>query len=352
MGNKIKVLIVDDSLFIRQMVTNMLESEADIEVLGAAVDPYEAREMIKKLNPDVLTLDVDMPRMDGISFLEKLMKLRPMPVIMLSSLTQKGADVSIRALEIGAVDYVAKPLEGNIEDAFKSLKGELVEKIRVAASSKVRTNSNRTASDNASGSQKILECSASNMKRNIIAIGASTGGVEALNSVLTVLPDNLPPIVITQHMPAQFTKSFADRLNQQCKVSVCEVKDGEKLESGCVYVAPGGMHLRIKMVGSYYKAVVGGTDKISGHCPSVDALFKSVSEEAGDKALGVILTGMGSDGADGLLHMHNKGAITLGQNEATCVVYGMPKAAFSAGAVQEQVALEKISEKIVEGVMK
>jgi two-component system chemotaxis response regulator CheB len=343
MSKTIKVLIVDDSSVIRQMFSAILSEDPDIEVVGVAVDPYDAREKIKLLNPDVITLDIEMPKMDGLTFLEKIMTLRPMPVVMVSTLTQKGADSTIRALEIGAVDYVAKPLENDAENNFSLLRAELLTKVKSAGLAKVRAY-NKSSIDNATiiniPTEKII-------RRNLIAIGASTGGVEALREVLCRMPINSPPIVVVQHMPPKFTASFANRLNNICLVTVQEASDGQEIMPGNVYIAEGGKHLRVNKHGKKYICSVKEGESVSGHCPSVDVMFASISENVGGDVVGVILTGMGKDGAAGMLKMKNAGAVNIGQNQETCVVYGMPKEAKANGAVDIEVPLIEISEAII-----
>jgi two-component system chemotaxis response regulator CheB len=337
----IRVLIVDDSALVRQMLTSLLESDPSIMVVGAAPDPLVARDMVKALNPDVLTLDIEMPRMDGLAFLEKIMRLRPMPVVMISSLTQKGADVALRALEMGAIDYVGKPTVGLVE-GFTALRDEIVAKVKAAAAARVRAAScERPAMPRAAagGSYSSTE--------KLIAVGASTGGVEALHSLLTAFPADAPAILITQHMPASFTENFARRLDQQCAVTVSQAEDGARVLPGHVYIAPGGRHLELARSGANYMCRVHDGAPVSGHRPSVDVLFNSVAQMAGADAVGVILTGMGKDGAQGLLAMRRAGASTIGQDEATCVVYGMPKAALDSGAVEIELSLGKIPEQIL-----
>jgi two-component system, chemotaxis family, protein-glutamate methylesterase/glutaminase len=331
----IKVLIVDDSAFVRQVLTEMLSKEPDINVVGAAPNPVIAREMIKSLNPDVLTLDIEMPRMDGLSFLEKIMLLRPMPVVMISSLTQQGAEAAIRALELGAFDFVTKPAIGLI-DGLGALRDEIVFKIRAAAVARVRTLSEERP-------RRLDATPAFMSSEKLIAIGASTGGVEALQEVLSALPADSPAIIIAQHMPPMFTASFASRLNQSCAVSVSQAIDGERVLPGHVYIAPGGLHLKLVRNGANYVCSLNEDASVSGHRPSVDVLFSSVARSAGANAVGVILTGMGKDGAAGLLEMRKAGASTIGQDEATCVVYGMPKAARDIGAVENEYPLHKIA---------
>ncbi|MEO3389356.1 chemotaxis response regulator protein-glutamate methylesterase [Mesorhizobium sp. CAU 1741] len=332
----VKVLVVDDSATMRSLISAVLRSDPEITVVGQAGDPLEAREAIKRLNPDVITLDVEMPNMNGLSFLEKIMRLRPMPVVMVSSLTQVGADVSLAALELGAIDCVGKPTTGMpAERAFS----ELPAKVKAAARARVRSGSDRAPNHAAGGNFRS--------DGRIVAIGSSTGGVEALLSVLSAFPANCPPTVITQHMPGTFTKSFAERLNRVCAADVSEATDGAPLSAGKIYLAPGGeSHLQV--VGSTSpRCRLSPEAAVNGHRPSVDVLFDSVAKASGKSALGVILTGMGRDGAQGLLAMRRAGASTLGQNETTSVVYGMPKVAFEMGAVERQLPLERIGAAII-----
>jgi two-component system, chemotaxis family, protein-glutamate methylesterase/glutaminase len=342
MSGKTRVLIVDDSALVRQMLGEMLSSDPGIEVVGAASDPVFARQMIKDLNPDVLTLDVEMPRMDGLHFLEKLMTLRPMPVVMVSSLTQKGADAAFRAMELGAVDIVAKPVM-DLRGSFHSLQAEIVAKVKAAAHARVRTLS--------STQQKAPRLAVSphyKTTERVVCIGASTGGVEALAHVLRALPGDAPAIAITQHMPASFTSKFAARLNGICALNVAEAKGGERMLPGHAYLAPGGTHLRIKRSGANYVCHIGGTEAVSGHCPSVDVLFNSAAENIGVNAVGVLLTGMGRDGAEGLKAIRDAGGATLGQDEASCVVYGMPRVAYEIGGVERQVTLNAVAGAILD----
>ncbi len=338
---KIKVLVVDDSALIREMFTQMLSEDKEIEVVGVAHDPYDARQKIKQLMPDVITLDIEMPHMDGISFLEKIMALRPMPVIMISTLTQKNAQATIHSLELGAVDYIAKPQHAINKKSLLALKDELSLKVKIAAKAHIGIKSANHTHEIVKPSAKLLT------SPYIIAIGASTGGVEAIKEVLTQMPREMPPILLTQHMPEGFTKSFAERLNTVCALTVHEAKDHQLIERGNVYVASGAAHLRIATSANGYVCRVGGQEKISSHCPSVDVLFHSVAAVVGKNAIGVIMTGMGKDGADGLLHMREKGAYTLGQSEKSCVVYGMPKVAMMQGAVEKEVNLSSIASEII-----
>lgn len=343
MDKKIKLLIIDDSALIRQIFQEILSDEDEIEVVGTARDAYDAREKIKQLNPDVVTLDIEMPKMDGISFLEKIMTLRPMPVIMISTLTQRGADVTIRALEMGAIDYISKPVSSQNRDNLSELKDEIIRKVKMAAGANVKqlTVVDRDRQNN------VLSMPLGKRTRNLIAIGSSTGGVEAIKEVVCRLPADTPPIVIVQHMPPKFTSSFAARLNNICAMQVHEAVNDQEILPGNIYISPGSMHMKIVSKGSGYICKVFEGEKVSGHCPSVDVLFNSVAEAAGKKAVGVILTGMGRDGANGMLKMRNNGTINIGQNEASCVVYGMPKAAFENGAVEKEVALDKMAEEIL-----
>ncbi len=338
----IKVLIVDDSTLIRELLTSLLGMADDIHVVGAASDPIRAREMIKEFNPDVITLDIEMPKMDGLTFLEKIMTLRPTPVVMVSSLTQEGAEVNLKALELGAVDVFGKPtLE--LRKNFNKRIDELLTKIRVASKAHViplpKTKIEEVKIENLSGKIKSVE--------KVIVIGASTGGVEAIREIITALPANSPPILIVQHMPPNFTKTFAKRLNKISKVTVVEAQDDEPILPGHVYVAPGDRHLQISKAGKGYKCVLDDSDRVSGHKPSVDMLFRSASEVIGENCVAAILTGMGKDGAHGMLALRNSGAITIGQDEASSIVYGMPKAAFELGAVQCQLGLSKIPKELM-----
>ena len=334
---KIRVLVVDDSATMRSLITVALNRDPGIEVIGAAGDPFEARGMIKALNPDVVTLDIEMPNMNGIEFLEKIMRLRPMPVVMVSTLTQAGAEMTLRALELGAVDCVSKPADAlGTQDAL----AEIVVKVKIAARASVRTKA-----DMAPASARKAGYMPSG---DVVAIGSSTGGVEALLQILTLFPETCPPTVITQHMPATFTASFAARLDRASGARVQEATDGALLEPGKVYVAPGGAtHLEVVRSAGLRCRLVAG-DPVSGHRPSVDVLFNSVSNAVGDKAVGAILTGMGRDGAQGLLTLRKAGAKTLGQDEQSCVVYGMPRSAFEIGAVEKQVSLSSMGQSILD----
>jgi two-component system chemotaxis response regulator CheB len=338
-----RVLVVDDSATMRGLISAVLNSDPDVTVVGQAGDAMEARAAIKELNPDVVTLDIEMPNMNGLEFLEKIMKLRPMPVIMVSSLTHRGGEATIAALEIGAFDCVGKPVPGDARPFH-----ELIDKVKAAARSASRYQSMRTpqATPAAAANANVPKVDY-RVGRKIVAIGSSTGGVEALIEVLKNFPVNCPPTVITQHMPATFTKSFAERLNRLCAPQVQEATDGARLEIGRIYLAPGGE--RHMVVANPHGPIVRLLDKppVNGHRPSVDVLFDSVAELAGRNAVGAILTGMGRDGAAGLLKMRHSGARTVGQNEKTCVVYGMPRVAFELGGVETQLPLNAIGEEIL-----
>lgn len=341
MSGRIRVLIVDDSALMRQMLTSLLASDASIEVVGTAPDPLVAREKIKALNPDVLTLDVEMPRMDGIAFLEKLMTLRPMPVVMVSSLTERGAEVTMRALELGAVDVFCKPID--IASAGLGAYGrELIDKVKAAATARVKPLSHVPQS-----ARHLAVTTIYKSTEQLVAIGSSTGGVEALRDIILALPPHAPPIVVTQHIPPRFSASFAERLNSMAAVRVKEAVDGERIVGGHVFIAPGDKHLAVKRSGAALITNCYDGKLVSGHKPSVDVLFHSVAEACGAKAVGVILTGMGRDGADGLLAMRTAGASTIGEDEASCVVYGMPKAARENGAVEREFPLSRIAEEIL-----
>jgi two-component system chemotaxis response regulator CheB len=331
----IRVLIVDDSATMRSLIGAVLRRDPEIEVIGEAGDPLEAREAIKALNPDVITLDVEMPNMNGIDFLEKIMRLRPMPVVMVSTLTVQGAEATLEALALGAVDCIAKPSTGGMEGFH-----ELPEKVKIAARAQVRPLS-RTAPPAPTPTLTHIP------DGRVIAIGSSTGGVEALINVLGRFPANCPATVITQHMPATFTRSFAERLNRLCPPTVEEAYDGAPLEAGRVYIAPGGdRHLEVVGAKRFHCRVQPG-EPVNGHRPSVDVLFRSVARAVGRGAVGAILTGMGRDGAQGLLEMRTAGARTLGQDQSSCVVYGMPKAAFELGAVERQASLDRMADELL-----
>ncbi len=348
----IKVLIVDDSALVRRMLTDMLSKHADIKVVGAAPDPYAARDMIKALNPDVLTLDVEMPRMDGLEFLRRLMQLRPMPVVMVSSLTERGSDATLRALELGAVDFVSKP-KADLSGTFADYAQELVDKIRIAATAKVRRAApvqEPVAVPRKLSADAVLAAHSAPIRttEKLIMIGASTGGTEAIKTVLAGLPADSPAILITQHMPENFTASFARRLDSLSRLHVKEAVHGERVLPGHAYVAPGHSHLMLARSGANYVAELSQGPPVNRHRPSVDVLFRSAANVAGRNALGVILTGMGADGAEGLLEMHRAGSHTIAQDEASCVVFGMPREAIARSAASEVLALEMIANRLVQ----
>ncbi|MGQ9658845.1 MAG: protein-glutamate methylesterase/protein-glutamine glutaminase [Thermochromatium sp.] len=343
----IRVLIVDDSALMRQLLTEILGSAPDIEVVGTAQDPYVARERIKELNPDVLTLDVEMPRMDGLTFLRNLMRLRPMPVIMVSSLTERGAEVTLQALELGAVDFVRKP-DGPIALGMREYADELIEKIRVAATIKVKplqmTPSLATQSlpVRASASFRTTEC--------VLAIGASTGGTEAIKEVLMRLPPDTPGVVIAQHIPPGFSAAFAERMNRQTGLVVKEAADGDRVMLGHAYIAPGDYHLQLARDGAHYICRLDRSEPVNHHRPSVDVLFRSVAKAAGTNAAAALLTGMGADGAQGLKELRDLGVYTIAQDEATSVVWGMPGEAVKRGGAVEVLPLPEIAAALLRGL--
>jgi len=336
-----RVLVVDDSAVMRQLLTTLLSDDPEIEVVGTAADPHIARERIKALNPDVITLDIEMPHMDGLTFLRKIMTLRPTPVVMVSTLTQAGAETTLEALEIGAVDFVAKPT-ADVANARSVLAAELQAKVKAAARTRVG------ASRNAPVPQPPPRQRTGRPTDKLIAVGASTGGVEALKILLMGLPADCPPMLVTQHMPARFTAAFAERLNRECPMKVSEAVNGEVVEPGHVYIAPGSHHLELARHTGHHICVISDGPPVSGHRPSVDVLFHSVAKVAGKKAVGVILTGMGKDGADGMLEMCKSGAITLGQDEQSSLIYGMPRVAFERGAVKKQFPLTHLAEAVLD----
>ncbi|HRA28003.1 MAG TPA: chemotaxis response regulator protein-glutamate methylesterase [Acinetobacter johnsonii] len=328
---KIKVLVVDDSALIRSLLTEIINSQRDMVVVGAAPDPLIAREMIKQLNPDVLTLDVEMPKMDGLDFLEKLMRLRPMPVVMVSTLTERGSEITMRALELGAIDFVTKP-KMSITAGMLEYTEEITDKIRTASKARVAPLSRHSSTSNAAPSQLRNPLISS---EKLLIIGASTGGTEAIKSFLLQMPSDCPGILITQHMPAGFTKSFANRLDSLCQISVKEAQGGERVLPGHAYIAPGDKHLLLVRSGANYMTELSDAPPVNRHKPSVDVLFDSAALNAGKNAIGVILTGMGKDGAAGMAKMKTAGAYNFAQNEESCVVYGMPKEAVAHGGVDE-----------------
>ena len=327
---KTKVLIVDDSALIRSVMSEIVNSQPDMEVVGTAPDPLVARELIKKTNPDVLTLDVEMPKMDGLDFLEKLMRLRPMPVLMVSSLTERGSEITMRALELGAVDFVTKP-KISIQSGMREYTELITDKIRAAARARVK----RTVAGTTPTMALPQLRSPLTSSEKLIIIGASTGGTEAIREFLMQMPSDCPGILIAQHMPEGFTSSFARRLDALCKISVVESSGNERVLPGHAYIAPGHSHLLLARSGANYMTKIEQTDPVNRHRPSVDVLFRSAATAAGKNAVGVILTGMGKDGAAGMLEMKNAGAQNFAQDEASCVVFGMPREAIAIGAAHE-----------------
>ncbi|KAF5080021.1 Chemotaxis response regulator protein-glutamate methylesterase [anaerobic digester metagenome] len=333
---RIKVLIVDDSLVFRESLSREISKDPDIEVVGTATDPYMARDLIIKLKPDVLTLDVEMPKMNGIDFLKKLMPQYPLPVIVVSSVSKNVLD----ALDAGAVEFVTKP---NVTrpGGMASFVNELIIKIKIASTAKVGNRKSDYTPSRPVANQGIDTMS------KIIAIGASTGGTDAIHTVISSLPRDMPPIIIVQHMPPVFTKLYAERLNNTCELEVKEAEDGDALRPGRVLIAPGNFQMRLAKRGTGYIVKCTQEEKVSGHCPSVDVLFDSVAAVAGRQSVGVILTGMGRDGANGLLKMKKTGAYTIGQDEKSSVVYGMPMVAYNIGAVDKQLPLDRIADEII-----
>jgi two-component system chemotaxis response regulator CheB len=343
---KTKVVVVDDSALVRGLLAEIINRQSDMQCIGAAADPLVAREMIRSLDPDVITLDVEMPRMDGLDFLSRLMRLRPMPVVMVSTLTERGAEVTLRALELGAVDFVAKPKIG-VADGLKQLGADITDKIRAASRAHVR----RPAAAAPPGVGRPAVAAppppAPSLGRlsteKIIFIGASTGGTEATKEVLLGLPPDAPAVVITQHMPPGFTTSYAARLDGLCRIRVKEATDGERILPGHAYIAPGGLHLSVERSGANYVARVQDGEPVNRHKPSVEVLFKSAARVVGPNALGLMLTGMGADGAKAMREMRDAGSYNLVQDEASCVVFGMPREAIAAGAAHEVLPLQKIA---------
>jgi two-component system chemotaxis response regulator CheB len=353
MKKKVRVLIVDDSSLVRQMLTDILNECADIEVVGVASDPLIARERIKALNPDVLTLDVEMPRMDGLTFLSNLMRLRPMPVIMVSSLTERGAQTTLRALELGAVDFVSKP-KIDVAGTLRDFSEEICSKVRGASQARVRALNDTVPALHATpkySADAVLPAPTAQRRmrttERIIAIGASTGGTEAIRAVLQGLPADGPAVVIAQHIPAAFSGPFTHRMDSMCAMSVREPRDGQQIVPGHVYIAPGDRHLMVERDGARYLCRLSDAIPVNRHRPSVDVLFRSVAQNVGRNAVGAILTGMGDDGARGLKEMFDAGAPTVAQDEASSVVWGMPGAAVKHGGVAAVLPLERIAESVL-----
>lgn len=358
-NGKVKVLVIDDSAIARKILSTELNKDAGIEVVGVAADPFIARDKILRLKPDVLTLDVEMPRMDGLTFLKKLMTYYPMPVIMVSSLTQTGCETTFKALELGAIDFVAKP-QASYSSSLEDVMAELASKIKGAAKVKVHNrpseeSGHKTQDSRLQAQNSRLQTQDSRLQNSamiktthkIVAIGASTGGTEALKDVLVKMPPDSPPIIIVQHMPEVFTKAFAERLDSLCSVEVREAKNGDSAIPGVALIAPGNYHLTLTRDGARYIVETNQQPQINHHRPSVEMLFNSVAQYAGSNAIGVIMTGMGADGATGLLKMKDAGAKTIAQDEESCVVFGMPKEAIKLGAVDKVVPLDRIPETIL-----
>ena len=355
MSRKIRVIVVDDSALVRSLLSEIINRQRDMECIGTANDPLVAREMIRELDPDVITLDVEMPRMDGIDFLGRLMRLRPTPVVMISTLTECGAEVTMKALELGAVDFVAKPRVG-LASGLNDLAAQIVDKIRVAAVAQVRRAPARDAAPAAgsAGSAAVAHAAPAAgllgrlSTEKLICIGASTGGTEAIKEVLVQMPADSPAIVITQHMPPGFTTSFAARLNGLCQITVKEAVNGERILPGHAYIAPGGTQFHVARSGANYVAVVDDGPPVNRHKPSVEVLFKSAAAVVGRNAFGIMLTGMGNDGAVAMREMKDAGSYNYVQDEATCIVFGMPREAIAAGAVQEVLPLNKIAQHVLD----
>ncbi len=341
----IRVLVIDDSPIVRDILTEGLSQDAQIEVVGTAIDPYMAREKIAQLRPDVLTLDIEMPRMNGVQFLRYLMPQFPLPVVVVSALTKKGELATIAALEAGAIDFVTKPGMTN-STGVEEMLNELRTKVKIAANADVSYWKKKPKTELPKKQEKSLDFSFLNSY--VIAIGASTGGVNAVTSILTKLPQKSPGIMVVQHMPSGFTKSYAERLNTLCPFEVKEAENGDHVLPGRVFIAPGEKHLRFINRSGIFTVECQAGDKVKGHCPSVEVLFHSVAEQAGKNAIGVILTGMGSDGADGMLEMRNKGARTIAQDEESSVVFGMPHEAYKNGGAEKLVALDSMPNTLIE----
>lgn len=341
---KIRVLCVDDSALVRSLMSEIINGQPDMEVVATAPDPLIARELIKQHNPDVLTLDVEMPRMDGLDFLERLMRLRPMPVVMVSSLTERNSEITMRALELGAIDFVTKPKLG-LRDGLLEYADMIADKIRAAAQARIQPRQARDAGPTPARTRLAGNFATT---EKLVMIGSSTGGTEAIRQVLEPMPVNSPAIMITQHMPAGFTRSFVQRLDSLCAVKVYEAEDGQRVLPGHVYLAPGGVaHMKLARSGANYVVRLEYSEPVNRHRPSVDVLFNSAAQVAGRNCIGVILTGMGKDGAQGMLAMRQAGARTFAQDEASCVVFGMPREALHIGAAEEAVPLHELSERIL-----
>jgi two-component system chemotaxis response regulator CheB len=349
---KIRVLVVDDSALVRSLLAGIINRQSDMECVGAANDPLVAREMIRELNPDVITLDIEMPKMDGIEFLGRLMRLRPTPVVMISTLTERGAEVTMKALELGAVDFVAKPRIG-VADGLNELSTQIVDKVRIAASAQIKralpaAQRPHAATTEGAAAKPLATLTGRVSTEKMVFIGASTGGTEAIKEVLTPLPADFPAIVITQHMPPGFTTSFAARLNTLCRIAVQEAVHGERLLPGHAYIAPGGKQFRVDRSGANYVAVVEEGELVNRHRPSVEVLFRSGAKVVGRNAYAIMLTGMGNDGAKAMKEMKDAGSYNLVQDEASCVVFGMPREAIAHGAADEVLPLKDIAAALIQ----
>ena len=346
---KTRVVVVDDSALVRSLLTEIINREPDMVGVGAAADPLLAREMIRELNPDVITLDIEMPRMDGLDFLAKLMRLRPMPVVMVSTLTERGAESTLRALELGAVDFVAKPKIG-VADGLQLLAADITAKVRIAASAKVHKSHAAVSHGTTDAARPVNAVAAIGRlsTEKIVFIGASTGGTEATRELLMGLPADAPAVMITQHMPPGFTRNYAARLDGLCRISVKEASDGERVLPGHAYIAPGGLHMSVERSGANYLARVTDGEPVNRHKPSVEVLFLSAARVVGPNALAVMLTGMGADGARAMKVLRDAGSFNLVQDESTCVVFGMPREAIAAGAAHEVLPLGGIAPRLIE----
>jgi two-component system chemotaxis response regulator CheB len=351
--NKIRVLIIDDSLLIRKILTEIFNSSPDIEVVGTAANPYIAREMIKQLNPDVLTLDIEMPEMDGITFLKNLMRLRPTPVVMISTLTERGADVTLEALSLGAVDFLPKP-KVDVANTLNTYAEEIIGKVRMAALANIRNYHNRGLRPEDIEKSSSLPCTKSDSikkrtaaSNKIIALGASTGGTEAIKSVVKGFPADTPAVVITQHLPLAFSESFAKHIDLVTEMTTCIPKHGQLVETGHIYLAPGDRHMKVIKEGTRFVIHLHNGEFVNRHKPAVDVMFGSLARSAGTNAIAVLLTGMGVDGAKGMSEMHDAGAITIIQDERTSIVWGMPGAAYKLGCVDYVVPLDGIANKVL-----
>ncbi|OVE77378.1 chemotaxis response regulator protein-glutamate methylesterase [bacterium F16] len=345
MQTKIRVLIVDDSALVRDILFRGLSMDSGIEVVGKAADPYQARDLLIKLKPDVMTLDVEMPRMDGVEFLRKLMPQFPLPVVMVSALTDKGKRVTLEALEYGAVDFVTKP-SSDMARALPVMITDLIRKVKIAARTDVSRYKSRPPGSATPG--VIRPASLEESTDKVIVIGASTGGTEAIRQVITRFPATMPGVVIVQHMPPGYTRMYAERMDSLCAMSVSEAKDGDRVMTGKILIAPGGKQMRVVRRGGIYQVTCGVGELVSGHCPSVDVVMDSVAQQVGANAIGVMLTGMGNDGAKGMKAMRDAGARTMAQDEASCVVFGMPKCAHENGGAERLVSLDTIAQSVID----